>query len=78
MRRPPPTELQVLARARRRARRRDARLAVSAWVRTRVVPVLGSLVGFALASVGAFTLGVTLGLFITAILVFLAEWRLRG
>ena len=44
----------------------------------RLLPVLGSLVGLVLASVGAFTIGLTIGLFITALLIWVAEWRIRG
>jgi len=51
---------------------------VVGWLRSRVLPVLGSLIALGLASVAAFTIGVTVGLFVTAFLVAVVEWRLRG
>jgi len=70
--------LYVARRVKRQARRRDVRHAVVGWLRSRVLPVLGSLIALGLASVAAFTIGVTVGLFVTAFLVAVVEWRLRG
>ena len=74
----PPTELQALARARRRQRYRDARRVSYAWVRLRLVPLAGSILGLGCLVCAAFTIGLTLGLVCLGAVLFIAEWRIRG
>jgi hypothetical protein len=48
------------------------------WLRTRVFPVLGSVLGLGCLAVAAFTLGATIGLFVLAGILWILEWRVRG
>lgn len=53
-------------------------IVVGGWLRLRAVPVMWTVLGLASAAVGAFTLGVTIGFFGLALLMFVMEWRVRS
>jgi hypothetical protein len=71
-------EIRQVRSHRRSAARRNAVMVLVTWLRTRVFPVLGSVLGLGCMAVAAFTLGATIGLFVLAGILWILEWRVRG